>query len=118
MCEHLPLHRVISVITSRGCTHQNAVVRSASIRLLKDLVKRLGGDKMFQIQREMRDKILQAGANALTDGSPEARGHGKTMFSYLIGHPNFQRTLLEVVPQSTLRHIAKTLATIKPCVKT
>lgn len=114
MCMHLPIHRVVTVVTGRGCTHQNCIVRSASIRLINDMVKRFGADKVFQMQKEMKDKILSAGANALTDGSLEARSYAKAMFSQIIGHPQFHRSLLDAVPQSTLRHIAKTLSTIKP----
>ncbi|XP_018576304.1 TOG array regulator of axonemal microtubules protein 2-like isoform X2 [Anoplophora glabripennis] len=77
MCAHLPTNRVVTVVTGRGCTHQNCIVRSASIRLINDMVKRFGADKVFQMQKEMKDKILLAGANALTDGSLEARSYGK-----------------------------------------
>ncbi|CAH1184100.1 unnamed protein product [Phyllotreta striolata] len=113
MCEHLPISRVVAVITSRGCTHQNSIVRAASIRLITDLVKRHGSDKIFQMNKDVRDKIILAGANSLADGSVEARSHGKEMLSHLMVHPMFHKTLLEVVPQSTLRHIAKTLNSIK-----
>jgi len=34
MCEQLPIHRVIPVITLRGCGHQNAVVRATAVRIL------------------------------------------------------------------------------------
>ncbi|KAJ8922739.1 hypothetical protein NQ315_007774 [Exocentrus adspersus] len=114
MCVQLPTNRVITVVTTRGCTHPNCVVRSTSIRLINDMVKRFGADRIFQMQKDIRDKILVAGANALTDGSLDARSYGKAMFSYLIGHQQFQKSLLDAVSQSTLRHIAKTLSSIKP----
>ncbi|XP_056641944.1 uncharacterized protein LOC130448552 [Diorhabda sublineata] len=113
MCKNLPINRTITVIISRGCNHQNSIVRAAAIRLMTDLVKRHGADKIFQMNKEIRDKIIVAGANSLTDGSLEARSHGKEMFSHLIGHSQFQKSLLEAVPQNTLRHIAKTLNSIK-----
>ncbi|XP_050508093.1 uncharacterized protein LOC126885552 [Diabrotica virgifera virgifera] len=114
MCENLPMNRVIFVITSRGCTHQNSVVRATAIRLITELVKKHGADKIFQMNKDIRDKIILAGANSLADGSLEARSHGKEMFSYICGHPHFHKNLLEAVPQNTLRHIAKTLNSIKP----
>ncbi|KAJ8937883.1 hypothetical protein NQ314_011666 [Rhamnusium bicolor] len=114
MCIQLPTSRVIAVVTGRGCTHQNSIVRAASMRLMNDIVSRLGTDKVFQMQKEMKDKILLAGANCLTDGSLEARNYAKAMFSHLISHPQFHRALVDAVPQSTLRHIAKTLNSIKP----
>lgn len=114
MCEHLPPHRVIAVITTRGCAHQNGVVRSASMRLLKDLANRLGPDKIFQLQKEIRDKVFLAGANALTDGNSETRSHGKSLFSLLCSNYNFQKVLNDAVPQNILRHIAKVLSTLKP----
>ncbi|ENN76376.1 hypothetical protein YQE_07098, partial [Dendroctonus ponderosae] len=114
MCEHLPTHRVIPVVAARGCAHPNSVVRAASVRLLGDLVRRLGAERVFYMPKELRDKLLLAGANALADGNVEARSHGKSMLKHLVEHPNFQRNLREAVPQNILRHISKVLATIKP----
>lgn len=114
MCEHLPPHRVIGVIITRGCLHQNGVVRSASMKLLKDLAHKLGPDRVFQLQKEIRDKVLVAGANSLTDGSLEVRSHGKSLFTCLSCHPHFHKNLHEAVPQNVLRHIAKSLASLKP----
>ncbi|XP_019761282.2 uncharacterized protein LOC109538479 [Dendroctonus ponderosae] len=114
MCEHLPTHRVIPVVAARGCAHPNSVVRAASVRLLGDLVRRLGAERVFCMPKELRDKLLLAGANALADGNVEARSHGKSMLKHLVEHPNFQRNLREAVPQNILRHISKVLATIKP----
>lgn len=113
MCENLPKQKIIGIITSRGCTHQNSVVRATSMRLLNDTVDKVGADRIFQMQKDIRDKVVLSGANALTDGSLEARNYAKSMFSKLIGVHQFQRVLLEVVPQSTLRHIAKILNSIK-----
>ncbi|XP_074041344.1 uncharacterized protein [Leptinotarsa decemlineata] len=114
MCEQLPPIRVILVLTSRGCNHQNNIVRSASMRLMTNVVKKLGADKIFSMNKEFRDRVILAGANSLGDGSLEARNHGKMLFSCLITHPHFQKILIETVPQNTLRHIAKTLNSIKP----
>lgn len=113
MCEHLPLPRVITVIITRGCHHQNGIVRAASMRLLKELAIKLGPEKIFHLPKDIRDKILLAGANSLTDGSLEARSHGKSLFSCLSSHYHFQKALHEAVPQNILRHIAKTLSTLK-----
>ncbi|XP_060531556.1 uncharacterized protein LOC132705139 [Cylas formicarius] len=113
MCEHLPVNRAITVLTGRGCTHQNAVVRAASIRLLAGIVQRVGPEKTLQMPKELRDRVLLAAANSLADGNLETRRHGKTLLGCLVGCPGFQRALHEAVPQNTLRHIAKTLASIK-----
>lgn len=56
MAEQLPLHRVVTVLTGRGCGHQNAVVRAASSRILGDIVERFGADKIFQLPKETRDR--------------------------------------------------------------
>ncbi|KAG5886839.1 hypothetical protein JTB14_005291 [Gonioctena quinquepunctata] len=60
MCEQLPPSRVITVITSRGCNHQNNVVRSASMRLLTNVVKKLGADRIFLMNKDMRDRVILA----------------------------------------------------------
>ncbi|KAJ8978641.1 hypothetical protein NQ317_003291 [Molorchus minor] len=114
MSEQFPAHRVIVIVTGRGITHPNCIVRSSSMRLINDIVKRFGADKVFQMQKELKDKILWAGATSLTDGSLDTRSHAKAMFSHLVGHPQFHKALVEAVPQNTLRHIAKTLSSIKP----
>nr|CAH7733865.1 unnamed protein product [Callosobruchus chinensis] len=113
MCDHMPSSRVITVVTAKGCHHQNAVVRSAAMRLLDDIVRRLGAERIFQLPKEIRDRVLVSGANALTDGSLETRNFGKSMMSQLITHPHFQKALVDAVPQTTLRHISKTLSAIK-----
>ncbi|KAJ8940485.1 hypothetical protein NQ318_022808 [Aromia moschata] len=113
MCEQLPVHRVIVVVTARGVTHPNCVVRSAAMRIINDVVKRLGADRIFQMQKEMKDKVLLAGATSLTDGSLETRSYAKAMFSHLVGHHQFHKALVDAVPQNVLRHIAKTLSSIK-----
>lgn len=114
MSLHLPPHRVVAVVATRGCRHQNCVVRAAAARLLGDLVGRLGADAVLRLPRDLRDRILVAGADALADGGLEVRGYGRALFGRLVGHPLFQGALLEAVPQSTLRHVAKALAAIKP----
>ncbi|CAH1997559.1 unnamed protein product [Acanthoscelides obtectus] len=113
MCDHMPTSRVISVVTAKGCQHQNAIVRSAAMRLIDDIVRRVGADRVFQLPKEVRDRLLVSGANSLTDGSLETRNFGKSMISQLITHHHFQKSLVDAVPQSTLRHIAKTLSAIK-----
>ncbi|XP_066150265.1 TOG array regulator of axonemal microtubules protein 1 isoform X1 [Euwallacea fornicatus] len=114
MCEHLPIHRVIPVITSRGCSHQNPIVRATSVRLLGDIVRRLGPDRTLVLPKDLRDKVMLCGANSLADGNLDARSHGKSLFKCLIGHSHFQRCLYDAVPQNILRHISKVLASIKP----
>ncbi|XP_076255883.1 uncharacterized protein LOC143193518 [Rhynchophorus ferrugineus] len=113
MCEQIPAQRVIPVITLRGCSHQNSIVRAASVRLLGDIVKRIGPDRALQLPKDLKDKLLLAGANSLTDGNLEARTYGKVLFKHLIEEPNFQKCLHEAVPQNVLRHIAKVLVLLK-----
>ena len=73
MCLSLSPPKVVAVITTRGSTHQNAIVRCASVRLLCSLCHRLGPEKVFQLPKETRDRILVTGANMLTEGSLETR---------------------------------------------
>lgn len=113
MCDQLPVSRVVTVVTSRGSSHPNAIVRATSARLLNDLVSRFGPDRTFLLPKDIRDRILLAGANSLADGSLEARKQAKCMLSILVGHQHFQRALLEAVPPQVLRHISKTLNTLK-----
>ncbi|KAJ8969324.1 hypothetical protein NQ317_003659 [Molorchus minor] len=79
------------------------------MRLINDIVKRFGADKVFRCKKELKDKILWAGATSLTDGSLDTRAMPRRF-----GHPQFHKALVEAVPQNTLRHIAKTSSSIKP----
>lgn len=78
------------------------------------MIRRLGAERVFQMPKELRDKLLLAGANALADGNLETRSQGKSLFKYLMGHPHFQKYLHEAVPQNILRHISKGLSSINP----
>lgn len=73
MCSNMSTPRVVGVITSRGSSHPNAVVRCASARLLCSLVQRMGAERLFQMPRETRDRILYSSANMLLEGSLETR---------------------------------------------
>lgn len=73
MCTYLSPPKVVTVITSKGVQHQNAIVRCTAIRLLCSLCHRLGPEKVFQLPKDTRDKILVTGANMLMEGSLETR---------------------------------------------
>lgn len=113
MSLNMPVPRVVAVVSTKGSTHQNWVVRAASTRLLSDLAMRLGAEKVFQLSKETRDKFLLVGANGLTEGSLETRKHAKALMGALAGHGMFHKALAEAVPQHTLRHIAKAIAALK-----
>lgn len=113
MCDHLPASRAIQIMTSRGATHQNAIVRTTAAKLCGRIVQRMGCDRVFALGRELRDRIIVTGANFLMEGSLETRNHGKMLFKELAGHPAYQRTLVEVIPARTFRNIEKTLRSIR-----
>ncbi|XP_015126438.1 uncharacterized protein LOC107048003 [Diachasma alloeum] len=112
MIEHIPPHKTITVIVHRGASHQNAVVRAATARLLASVVDRVGADVVMSLPREVRDKLLGAGAKLLGDGNLDARNHAKSMFKRLSRCDGFRRALTDAVPEATLRHIDKTLRSL------
>ncbi|XP_076303071.1 uncharacterized protein LOC143221512 isoform X2 [Lasioglossum baleicum] len=112
MIEHLPPHKTIGVIVQRGAGHQNAIVRAATARLLTSIVERIGPEHTMILPRDVRDKLLCSGAKLLLDGNLDARNHAKRMFKRLIRCEGFHKTLTEAVPDTTLRHIDKTLKTL------
>lgn len=73
MCLNMTASRAVTVLTARGAMHHNAVVRCVTARLFTELVQRLGSNRVFQLPREVRDKILAVGANMLMEGSLETR---------------------------------------------
>ncbi|XP_057328768.1 uncharacterized protein LOC130669739 [Microplitis mediator] len=112
MIEHLPPHRTISVIIHRGAGHQNAVVRAATARLLASVVERMGPDSAMTLPRDVREKLLSTGAKLLMDGNLDARNHAKVMFKQLSRCEGFRKALKDSVPDTTLRHIDKTLKSL------
>lgn len=113
MCDNLPAPKVIHILTTRGATHQNAIVRTASAKLCCRIVERMGCDRVFALNRDLRDRIIVTGANLLMEGSLETRNHAKMMFKQLSDHSNYNKTLLEVIPARTFRNIEKTLRSIR-----
>lgn len=113
MCDNLPAPKAIHILTTRGATHQNAIVRTASAKLCCRIVERMGCDRVFALNRDLRDRIIVTGANLLMEGSLETRNHAKMMFKQLSDHSSYNRTLLEVIPARTFRNIEKTLRSIR-----
>lgn len=113
MCDQMPAHKTIQAIVTRGATHPNAIVRTASASLCNRIINRLGCDKIFAMNRDCRDKFILAGANFMMEGSLETRNYAKLLFKQMSGHPLYGKTILEVIPPRTYRNIEKSLKTIK-----
>ncbi|KYN37363.1 hypothetical protein ALC56_08266 [Trachymyrmex septentrionalis] len=112
MMQYLPPHKTIGIIVLRGAGHQNAIVRAATARLLSDITDRIGPDHIMILPRDVRDKLLNAGAKLLMDGNLDARNHAKRMFRRLTRCEGFRKALTDAVPETTLRHIDKTMKTL------
>lgn len=113
MCDNLSAFKVIQLTLTRGATHQNSAVRTTTANLCSRIVGRLGCEKIFAMNREFRDKLILAGANFLMEGSLDTRNNAKALFKQLSVHPQYNRTLLEVIPPQTYRNIEKALRSIK-----
>lgn len=113
MVDNMPPQKTIQAVVTRGVSHPNAIVRTASAILCNRIIDRLGADKVFSMHRDSRDKLILSGANFMMEGSLETRNHAKLMFRKLAAHPAYARTILEVIPPRTYRNIEKTLKTIK-----
>ncbi|KYN01938.1 hypothetical protein ALC62_07241, partial [Cyphomyrmex costatus] len=112
MVQYLPPHKTIGIIVLRGASHQNAIVRAATARLLSDITDRIGPDHIMILPRDVRDKLLNTGAKLLMDGNLDARNHAKRMFRRLTRCEGFRKALTDAVPETTLRHIDKTMKTL------
>ncbi|XP_043259645.1 uncharacterized protein LOC122401523 isoform X1 [Colletes gigas] len=112
MTEYLPPHKTIGVIVQRGASHQNAIVRATTARLLASIVDRIGPEHTMMLPKDVKDKLLNTGARLLIDGNLDARNHTKRMFRCLMIYEGFQKALTDAVPETTLRHIEKTLKTL------
>lgn len=113
MCDNLTTSKVIHILSTRGSTHLNAVVRTSTAKLFNRLVSRLGCDKVFSMNKECRDKIILNCANLLLEGSLDTRNYAKDTFRQLSANSNYNKVIFEVIPQRTYRNIEKTLKNIK-----
>ncbi|XP_034100508.2 uncharacterized protein LOC117565499 isoform X1 [Drosophila albomicans] len=112
MVDHLQPPKVLTILTTKGAQHQNALVRTTTAKLLFRLVERLGSDRIYAMARESRDKFFMVGANLLLEGSLETRSYAKSLFRALSEHASYQRIILEVIPPRTYRNVEKTLRSI------
>lgn len=113
MCDALPPSKVILILTFRGASHQNAAVRCSTAKLLNQLVFRVGCDKVFNLHKDLRDRLILTGANLLMEGSLETRNYTKELFRQLSIHGHYHKLLLEVIPSNVYRNIEKTLKSIR-----
>ncbi|XP_052897940.1 uncharacterized protein LOC128304752 [Anopheles moucheti] len=113
MCDNVSIPKVVHIISFKGATHQNAVVRTTASKLLNKIVLQLGSEKVFALPKETRDKLILTGAHLLLEGSLETRNYTKSMFKQLSDHSNYSKVLLEVIPPRTYRNIEKTLNSIR-----
>jgi CLASP N terminal len=113
MCDALHPSKVILILTFRGANHQNAAVRCTTSKLLNQLVFRIGCDKVFNMHKDIRDRLILTGANLLMEGSLETRNNTKELFKQLSIHSHYQKLLLDVIPANVYRNIEKALKSIQ-----
>lgn len=113
MCDALPPSKVILILTYRGANHQNAAVRCTTAKLLNQLVFRIGCDKVFNMHKDIRDRLILTGSSLLMEGSLETRNYTKDLFKQLSIHSHYQKLLLEVIPSNVYRNIEKSLKSIR-----
>nr|XP_012232865.1 PREDICTED: uncharacterized protein LOC105678252 isoform X2 [Linepithema humile] len=112
MMQNFPPHKTIGIVVLRGASHQNAIVRATTARLLSDITDRIGPDHIMILPRDVKVKLLNAGAKLLMDGNLDARNYAKRMFRRLTRCEGFRKALTDAVPETTLRHIDKTMKTL------
>lgn len=113
MCEYMHPTKVIYILIFRGATHQNAIVRCTTAKMLDRLVYRMGCEKVFALPRDVRDKLILTAAQFLMEGSLETRNYTKDLFKKLSVHPNYQKVLLDIIPNNLYRNIEKSLKSIR-----
>uniref|UniRef100_A0A182YGU7 TOG domain-containing protein n=1 Tax=Anopheles stephensi TaxID=30069 RepID=A0A182YGU7_ANOST len=113
MCDNVSIPKVVHIISYKGATHQNAVVRTTAAKLLNKIVQQLGSEKVFALPKETRDKLILTGAHLLLEGSLETRNYTKSVFKQLSDHAHYSKVLLEVIPPRTYRNIEKPLNSIR-----
>lgn len=113
MCDNLTPNKVIHTILTRGATHQNAVVRTVTANLCSRIVGRLGCEKFYAMNRDLRNKLILAGANFLMEGSLDTRNYAKAFFKQISAHPQYNRLVQDVIPSRIFRNIEKALRSIE-----
>lgn len=76
---------------------------------MSKFVQQVGGERVFNLNRETRDKLILTSANLLMEGSLETRNYTKDIFKSLSVHPNYSKVIVDVIPQRIYRNIEKAL---------
>lgn len=113
MCDNLSNQKVIQLLSTRGVSHQNALVRTTTSYLLCRLVLNWGSDKVYAMSKDSRDRIFLTGAQLLSEGSLETRNYAKQVFRELSTNIKYQKALLEVIPHKLYRNIEKSLKKVQ-----
>lgn len=113
MCDNLTTQKVIHLLSTRGVTHQNALVKTTTSYLLCRVVVNLGAEKVYSLRDDSRDRVFITAATLLTEGSLETRNYAKQVFRILSSHLKYQKVLLEVIPTKLYRHIEKSLKKVE-----
>uniref|UniRef100_A0A336LQB6 CSON000902 protein n=1 Tax=Culicoides sonorensis TaxID=179676 RepID=A0A336LQB6_CULSO len=113
MTENLPPSKVIHILCFKGATHHNGLVRCATAKLLNKFVNKLGGERIYTMNRETRDKLILTCANLLMEGSLETRNYTKDIFRSISCHPNYSKILVDVIPPRIYRNIEKALKSLR-----
>lgn len=87
--------------------------RSFTAKLLHNFVNKIGGEKIYSMNRETRDKLILTCANLMMEGSLETRNYTKEIFRSLSGHPNYSKILVDVIPPRIYRNIEKALKSVR-----
>ncbi|EDV24018.1 uncharacterized protein TRIADDRAFT_57070 [Trichoplax adhaerens] len=106
--------KCVFTLINEGSGHKNAVIRKATAALLEPAIERLGVGRLLGGPREIAEKVIPVIEKFTSEGSSETRYYAKSIICKLIPHPEFEKHVRRVLPDSKARHlmdIAETLST-------
>ncbi|XP_013781470.2 TOG array regulator of axonemal microtubules protein 2-like isoform X2 [Limulus polyphemus] len=113
LVDGVSLQKAALAIVDGGASHRNAAVRGTTAEFLSMTVEKLGPSRCMTGCKDVAEKVISATAQFVMDRSPLARFYGRTIFSMLMEHPDFDRILQKNLSTSTIRHIRNVLDSIK-----
>lgn len=116
MVTYMPTLYALRPLVEKGCQHKNPLVRTATIRLLSDIVTFRTPAALLTHPhlRESCQKIIESGARLLADSCLGTRAAAKDLFSKLVNHEEFDRMFESCSVDSELqKRINKTLSILR-----
>jgi len=99
-------NRFLQSLLNTGVRHKNKDARTVTANYVSRLVAKIGIEKIFN-RDEILEKVLEATAAFITDGSPDVRYHGRCIINDVMTHSRFSEVVEATLTSSQAKEVKK-----------